>query len=42
MNLGIGILYVGWFAFVFAMCYFISPWFAFLLIITPKTTTIKK
>lgn len=38
MSIGTGIIYVGWFAFVFAMSYFISPWFAFLVLITPKAT----
>ena len=31
----IGLAYLAWYAFVFAMCYCFSPWFAFLLILTP-------
>lgn len=34
--IGVGIVFLSWWAFVFAMCYFFSPWFAFLLLITPK------
>lgn len=33
--IGIAIIYVAWFVFVFAMCYVFSPWFAFLLVVTP-------
>ncbi len=35
MKLGIGIVYVAWYLFVFAMCYFFSPWFVFLILLQP-------
>ncbi len=38
MNFGIGLIYVAWYAFVFAMCYFFSPWFALLLVATPSVS----
>ena len=36
MKLGIGIVYLAWFALVFAMCYFFSPWFILLVLLTPR------
>lgn len=36
MKLGIGLVYVAWYTFVFAMCYFFSPWFALLILLTPQ------
>lgn len=32
----ISVVYIAWYAFVFAMCYFLSPWFAFLIFLTPR------
>ncbi len=36
LGLGLGLIHIAWYAFVFAMCYFFSPWFALLLIVTPR------
>jgi len=33
MKLGIGLIYVAWYAFVFSMCYFFSPWFVLLIML---------
>lgn len=33
MEIGIGLVYVAWYSFVFAMCYFFSPWFALLIVL---------
>ncbi len=35
-TIGLALIYIAWYLFVFAMCYIFSPWFAFLLIITPR------
>lgn len=35
-TLGLALIYVAWYLFVFAMCYIFSPWFVLLLIITPR------
>lgn len=34
--LAMAFVYIAWFAFVFAMCYLFSPWFALLLIVSPN------
>lgn len=36
MKIGIGLVYLAWFAFLFAMCYFFSPWFILLIVFTPR------
>lgn len=36
MSIGTGLIYVAWYAFVFAMCYFFSPWFVLLILLTPE------
>ncbi len=36
MKLGIGLVYAAWYAFVLVMCIKFSPWFVFLLILTPQ------
>ncbi|MBD5111842.1 MAG: hypothetical protein HDT42_04820 [Ruminococcaceae bacterium] len=42
MEIGIGLVYIAWYSFVFAMCYFFSPWFVLLLFMTPKYTNDNK
>lgn len=34
--IGVALIYIAFYAFVFAMCYFFSPWFAFLLFLAPS------
>lgn len=34
--IGVAFIYIAWYLFVFAMCYFFSPWFTFLVLLTPK------
>lgn len=31
--IGVAFIYIAWYLFVFAMCYFFSPWFVFLILL---------
>lgn len=41
MEIGIGLVYVAWYSFVFAMCYFFSPWFVLLIVLQIASRLIK-